>query len=153
MVLVTLLGGPGGASAQTGAIRTAKATSKNVGDCTLRARIQRYFRPHVLSPPVDIAGADEFRAGGTIACRPPSGSLRGTLALKVGGAVVRTRPFSLPGRGSGSWFSTAWWPSDFGGGIAGLCWRYQALLTVSIAERPPSVHTTGAPLGLCDQQF
>ncbi len=153
LVLSVLLMGSTSASAQNGAIRTAKVTSKQVGDCTLRARIQRYFHPHIVSPPVDIAGADEFRGGGRISCQGLHASLRGTLALKVGGAAVRTRSFSYVGHGSGTWFDNSWWPSDFGGGIAGLCWHYQTLLTVRIDGRPPSVLTTGPPLGLCDQQF
>lgn len=144
---------PASASAQTGAIRTAKAASKQVGDCTLRARIQRYFHPHIVSPPIDIAGADEFRGGGRISCQGLHASLRGTLALKVGGAAVRLRSFSYAGRGSGAWFRNVWWPSDFGGGFAGLCWHYQALLTVKIDGRAPSTLTTGPPLGLCDRQF
>jgi hypothetical protein len=147
-----LIGAPG-AAAQSGAIRTVKATEKQVGDCTLGARIQRYFHPRILSPPVDIAGADEFRPGGRIACQRAHTSLRGTLYLVVGGAAVRTRAFSYSGHGSGGWFASRWWPSDFGGGIAGLCWHYQAYLTVKIDQRAPSVLTTGPPLGICDQQF
>lgn len=153
VIVAGLALGAAGAPAQTGAIRIAKATEKQVGDCTLRARIQRYFHPRILSPPVDIAGADEFRGGSRISCRDVHASLQGALSLKVGGAAVRTRSFSYSGRGSGGWFSTGWWPSDFGGGIAGLCWHYQALLTVKIDQRAPSVLTTGPPLGLCDQQF
>ncbi len=153
IVIAVLLVGAAGAAAQGSPIRTVKATNKQVGDCTLRTRIQRYFHPHILSPPVDIAGADEFRGGGRISCQGVHTSLRGTLTLKVGGAAVRTRSFSYSGHGSGTWFSNAWWPSDFGGGFAGLCWHYQALLAVKIDQRAPSVLTTGPPLGLCDQQF
>lgn len=150
--LAVLLIGAAGAGAQNGAIRTVKATGKQVGDCTLGSRIQRYFHPRILSPPVDIAGADEFRAGGRIACQRLHTSLRGTLSLVVGGAVVRKRSFSYSGHGSGGWFSSRWWPSDFGGGIAGLCWHYQAQLSLKI-DQVPSFLTTGPPLGICDQQF
>jgi hypothetical protein len=142
-----------GASAQSGAIRTVKATERQVRDCTLRTRIQRNFLPRVLSPRVEIAGADEFRGGGRISCRRVHSSLRGTITLSVGGAAVRTRSFSRSGHGSGAWVDNAWWPSDFGGGFAGLCWHYQALLTVRVDQRAPRTLTTGPPLGLCDQQF
>ncbi len=132
-------------------VSTPVAKTRHVGDCALGARIQRYYHPQIVSPPNSDPGADDFRAGGLIDCDRLHASFAGRLVLKVNGAVQRARRFSYTAYGSGRWFNTRWFPSDFGGGRSGLCWHYQAVLSVSIDGRAPTVATTGPPTGLCDK--